>query len=99
MIAEALENVTEALDNVTEAPETGTDASGEVADPRPRLHTVTTCKGLEFDTTIVVEPAELVDQSPRGFSDLYVALTRSTQRLIVIHSRDLPAELADLPSA
>lgn len=98
-VAEALENVTEALDNVTEAPEAGTDASGEVADPRPRLHTVTTCKGLEFDTTIVVEPAELVDQSPRGFSDLYVALTRSTQRLIVIHSRDLPAELADLPSA
>ncbi|MGC4935762.1 HelD family protein [Gordonia sp. DT30] len=65
---------------------------------RPRLHTVTTCKGLEFDTTVVVEPAELIEQSARGYSDLYVALTRSTQRLIVVHTRDLPDELADIPT-
>ncbi|GAA1483014.1 AAA family ATPase [Gordonia sinesedis] len=66
---------------------------------RPRLHTVTTTKGLEFDTTVVVEPAALIAQSPRGYSDLYVALTRSTQRLLVVHADDLPAELADMPSA
>lgn len=65
-------------------------------DSRPRLHTVTTCKGLEFDTTVVVEPAAIIEQSPRGYSDLYVALTRSTQRLIVVHAKQLPAELADL---
>ncbi|MEU0990102.1 UvrD-helicase domain-containing protein [Streptomyces sp. NPDC005953] len=41
-------------------------------------------KGLEFDTVIVVEPALFTD------SDLYVALTRATQRLGVLHSRDLP---------
>ncbi|MEU9124905.1 ATP-binding domain-containing protein [Streptomyces sp. NPDC048506] len=47
-------------------------------------------KGLEFDTVIVVEPEEL------GASDLYVALTRATQRLGVIHTRPLPAALETL---
>ncbi|WLP90539.1 AAA family ATPase [Gordonia sp. NB41Y] len=67
-------------------------------DARPRVHTVTTCKGLEFDTTVVVEPSALVGQSPRGHSDLYVALTRSTQRLVVVHATALPPELADMPA-
>ncbi|WFB11430.1 AAA family ATPase [Streptomyces sp. LX-29] len=47
-------------------------------------------KGLEFDAVIVVEPAEL------GTSDLYVALTRATQRLGVVHARPLPAGLEAL---
>jgi DNA helicase IV len=47
-------------------------------------------KGLEFDTVIVVEPQEL------GASDLYVALTRATQRLGVVHARALPAALEAL---
>jgi DNA helicase IV len=46
-------------------------------------------KGLEFDTVIVAEPAEF------GASDLYVALTRATQRLGVVHTGELPAGLAD----
>ncbi|MFI9202265.1 HelD family protein [Streptomyces sp. NPDC053048] len=50
-------------------------------------------KGLEFDAVIVVEPAEL------GVSDLYVALTRATQRLGVIHTGALPAGLEALPAA
>ena len=41
--------------------------------------TVTACKGLEFDNVVVVEPAAILRQSPRGHSDLYVALTRATQ--------------------
>jgi DNA helicase IV len=64
----------------------------------PRVYTVRSCKGLEFDTTIVVEPAAVIDQSPRGLSDLYVALTRATQRLVVVHRDDLPDALADLPA-
>ncbi|WP_238423320.1 ATP-binding domain-containing protein [Gordonia sp. 'Campus'] len=63
----------------------------------PKVYTVRSCKGLEFDTTIVVEPTAIVDQSPRGLSDLYVALTRATQRLVVVHRDALPAALADLP--
>ncbi|MFI9045850.1 HelD family protein [Streptomyces sp. NPDC053427] len=48
-------------------------------------------KGLEFDTVIVAAPEEL------GASDLYVALTRATQRLGVVHTGALPAGLEALP--
>lgn len=41
-------------------------------------------KGLEFDTVLVVEPARF------GASELYVALTRATQRLGVVHTEPLP---------
>jgi len=47
-------------------------------------------KGLEFDSVILLEPAEVLAQSVRGAGDLYVALTRCTQRLTVVHARDLP---------
>ena len=53
--------------------------------------TVREAKGLEFDTVIVVEPAEIIAESARGLNDLYVALTRPTQRLHVVHARELPA--------
>jgi superfamily I DNA/RNA helicase len=46
--------------------------------------TVAQAKGLEFDTVLVVDPAGIVAESPRGHSDLYVALTRATQRLGVL---------------
>ena len=43
-------------------------------------------KGLEFDAVVLVEPAEVLAESPRGANDLYVALTRATQRLAVVHA-------------
>ncbi|CAL9564095.1 hypothetical protein SUDANB96_04712 [Streptomyces sp. enrichment culture] len=46
-------------------------------------------KGLEFDSVLVVEPAR------HGTSDLYVALTRATQRLGILHTGRLPRALAD----
>jgi DNA helicase IV len=55
--------------------------------------TVTGVKGLEFDAVVLVEPAAIVAESPRGLNDLYVALTRPTQRLHVVHTGDLPAGL------
>ncbi|MFI7434204.1 HelD family protein [Micromonospora haikouensis] len=48
------------------------------------LLTVAQAKGLEFDTVLVVDPDGIVAESPRGHSDLYVALTRATQRLGVL---------------
>ena len=75
----------------------GLDPTTLGVDELPRVHTVTTCKGLEFDTTVVVEPSALIAQSPRGYSDLYVALTRSTQRLVVVNADPLPTELDDMP--
>jgi DNA helicase IV len=44
-------------------------------------------KGLEFDHVVVVEPA-LIE-----LRELYVALSRPTKTLVVVHARDLPAEL------
>ena len=49
-------------------------------------------KGLEFDHVIVVEPA-LVAAHPQGLRELYVALTRPTTSLVVLHARPLPPEL------
>ncbi|MFF5181226.1 HelD family protein [Micromonospora sp. NPDC000316] len=46
--------------------------------------TVAQAKGLEFDSVLVVDPDLMVAESPRGCSDLYVALTRATQRLGVL---------------
>ena len=53
-------------------------------------------KGLEFDVVVLVEPAAILASSSRGASDLYVAMTRSTQRLRILHSRALPTALAGL---
>ncbi|WP_051338519.1 HelD family protein [Streptomyces flavidovirens] len=47
-------------------------------------------KGLEFDTVVVVEPGQILAGSPRGTNDLYVALTRATQQLAVVHTGALP---------
>ncbi|MFK4271085.1 HelD family protein [Streptomyces milbemycinicus] len=50
-------------------------------------------KGLEYDATVVVSPAEIADESPAGLRVLYVALTRATQRLTVVPGeRDDPDE-------
>lgn len=50
-------------------------------------------KGLEFDRVLLVEPADIVGASRRGPSDLYVAMTRATQQLYVVHAKDLPPVL------
>jgi DNA helicase IV len=60
------------------------------------LMTVRQAKGLEFDSVVVVEPDEIIAESPRGLSDLYVAVTRATRRLGVLHTADLPKVLNSL---
>jgi DNA helicase IV len=47
-------------------------------------------KGLEFDHVVVVEPAAVADEGDRGLRELYVALTRPTKTLVVVHARPLP---------
>lgn len=50
-------------------------------------------KGLEYDATVVVSPAEIADESPAGLRVLYVALTRATQQLTLVSGeRDDPDE-------
>lgn len=76
--------------------------AGAGLDDPPRVYTVRTAKGLEFDTTVVVEPSAIIGEADGpeqyGYSDLYVALTRATQRLLVVHAQPLPDELADMPT-
>jgi DNA helicase IV len=67
-----------------------------VLDAPVAVLTVPQAKGLEFDAVVVLEPAEILGGSPRGGNDLYVALTRATQRLGVVHGGPLPAALARL---
>ncbi|WP_277991928.1 RNA polymerase recycling motor ATPase HelR [Amycolatopsis sp. MtRt-6] len=56
-------------------------------------------KGLEFDAVLVVEPERILAAGPRGAAELYVALTRATQRLGVLHRDPLPAALTGLAEA
>jgi DNA helicase IV len=50
-------------------------------------------KGLEYDATLVVSPAEIAAESPAGLRTLYVALTRATQRLTVLTPQSAPFDL------
>ena len=54
---------------------------------------VADAKGLEFDAVVLVDPAGVTDDSPRGLNDLYVALTRATRSLVVVHPGPLPTVL------
>lgn len=47
-------------------------------------------KGLEFDGIVVVEPAEVASDSAQGLRALFVALTRATRELVVVHAAELP---------
>jgi DNA helicase IV len=53
--------------------------------------------GLEFDSVVVVEPGLIAGGTARGLRTLYVALTRPTQRLSVVHLGPLPAALVGSP--
>jgi DNA helicase IV len=70
----------------------GLDLPEPVRSDRVQWLTPWQAKGLEFDNVILVEPARMLDE-PRGLSLLYVAITRTTDRLHVVHDRPLPAVL------
>ncbi|MEO7837611.1 MAG: ATP-binding domain-containing protein, partial [Acidimicrobiales bacterium] len=57
------------------------------------LIAVGTVKGLEFDAVVVVEPGRIVAESAQGLRGLYVALTRATKRLSIVHAEPLPEVL------
>ncbi|MEU5265168.1 UvrD-helicase domain-containing protein [Amycolatopsis sp. NPDC021455] len=82
------------------APETGSlalalpvppDLTGEVV-----LLTPAEVKGLEFDAVVIADPAAVLAAGPHGPNDLYVAMTRATQWLGVVHPGPVPPELRSL---
>jgi len=54
---------------------------------------VSLVKGLEGDGAVVVEPARMVRERAQGLRALYVALTRSTRRVAIVHAEPLPPVL------
>ncbi len=65
-------------------------------DPRVAVVPASSAKGLEFDSVVLVEPAQIVDAEPTrpaGLRRLYVTLTRAVSRLTIVHDEPLPAEL------
>lgn len=62
--------------------------------------TPTQSKGLEFDTVVVVEPNLIAEATSHPGQELYVAMTRPTQRLAIAYSENLPPELySSLPES
>nr|WP_269329871.1 UvrD-helicase domain-containing protein [Kineosporia babensis] len=84
---EVLGEVSERVRKSLLAPEYATLAD------RVSVLSVDDVKGLEYDAVTVVDPVGIIAASRRGASDLYVALTRPTQRLTVIHHGKLPKGL------
>ncbi len=53
-------------------------------------------KGLEFDAVVLVEPILIAGDSAAGLRGLYVALTRATRVLTIVHAQPLPAGLRSI---
>jgi DNA helicase IV len=65
-------------------------------DPRVAVVPAAEAKGLEFDSVVLLEPAEIVAAEPTraaGLRRLYVVLTRAVSHLSVLHDQPLPEEL------
>ena len=88
------EELAEAI--ATVLPAATTRQGPSVLDAQVAVLTVPEAKGLEFDAVVVVDPAAILAAGPNGPNDLYVALTRTTARLGVVHPGDLPAVLSRL---
>jgi DNA helicase IV len=73
----------------------GTSAGSLFDESRIAVLTPREAKGMEFDHVIVVEPALIVEEAAegQGLRELYVALTRPTTTLVLVHARPLPPEL------
>jgi DNA helicase IV len=66
------------------------------ADARLSVVRASAAKGLEFDSVLLLEPADIVAAEPQrgaGLRRLYVVLTRAVSRLCVLHDLPLPCEM------
>jgi DNA helicase IV len=68
--------------------------TADALDARVAILAATDAKGLEFDHVIVVEPSRLVASDAAGMRLLYMALTRATRQLVIVHAEALPEALA-----
>jgi DNA helicase IV len=80
--------ILEQIEPLLPRPETAFDEASPIQALTPRA-----AKGLEFDRVVLVEPAAIAAAGIDGLRALYVALTRATKTLVVVHAEPLPAEL------
>ncbi|MEV7553910.1 RNA polymerase recycling motor ATPase HelR [Amycolatopsis sp. NPDC089917] len=80
--------------------ESGREGTSVVIGPPgvPGAITPSAAKGLEYDAVLVVGPERILAGGPNGAAELYVALTRATQRLGVLYGGRLPKVLRGLDS-
>ncbi|MFF9123907.1 HelD family protein [Streptomyces sp. NPDC014889] len=74
------------------------DQSDDLTGPRREAVSVLAAaqaKGMEYDHVLVLEPATIAARGPAGLRQLYIALTRSTQTLTVLHTAPLPEALTN----
>ncbi|MER7070105.1 AAA family ATPase [Terrabacter sp. NPDC000476] len=70
---------------------------GDDEDHQVEVVPASVAKGLEFDRTVVVEPAAIAAAEPderTGLRRLYVVLTRAVSELTIVHAEPLPDALA-----
>lgn len=81
----------EIADAVHAAVADGLDARPGLVDDEVVVVGTQAVKGLEYDAVVVVEPGAIAQEAPSRLSaaaDLYVALTRPTQRLLILRTND-----------
>ncbi len=89
---ERVQDLVRALRTEGDLPPAGEGSAG--VDDVIAVMTAQDAKGLEFDAVVLVEPAELLLGHARGANDLYVAMSRPTQVLSIVHAAALPAGIA-----
>ncbi|WP_405659723.1 AAA family ATPase [Streptomyces sp. NBC_01166] len=82
-----LEEISRRLDEGADLTGTDREAVSVLAAPQ--------AKGMEYDHVLVLEPATFAGRGPTGLRQLYIALTRSTQSLTVLHTSPLPDVLTE----
>jgi superfamily I DNA/RNA helicase len=85
----ASEQILERIESLLPRPDSAFD---ELAAPIQAL-TPRAAKGLEFDRVVLVEPVLIAAGGVEGLRGLYVALTRTTKTLVVVHAEPLPEQL------
>ena len=88
IVPESLESAVRELFEAHALPFGGANRYG--LDQQITLVPVRLVKGLEVDAAVVVEPARIIREERQGIRSLYVALTRATKRVAVVHSEPLP---------
>ncbi len=88
IVPDSLEAAVRELFEAHDLPFGGANRHG--LDQQITLVPVRLVKGLEVDSAVVVEPARIIREERQGVRSLYVALTRATKRVAVVHSEPLP---------